>query len=260
MPVDYHPRERGLFSVGVGSLLNKALKASAHIVVCDDEPDIRETVAEYLENNGFVVTPANAGPALREVINNQDVDVVILDIRMPGEDGLSLARFLREHSDVAIIMLTGSADIIDRVVGLEIGADDYIAKPVDLRELLARVKAVLRRTSARKRNAEKAGIQAHQPVQFGSCVLDLDKHKLFNADGIEIAITPMEFRLLKVFAEHRGRILNRDQLLELSHDRRWDPFDRSIDIRISRLRKKIETNPSKPEVIKTIRGVGYVYS
>lgn len=240
--------------------MSKALKASTHIVVCDDEPDIRDTVAEYLENNGYVVTPVDGGPGLREVVAKQHIDIVILDIRMPGEDGLSLARYLREHSDIAIIMLTGSADIIDRVVGLEVGADDYVAKPVDLRELLARVKAVLRRTAGKARTAENAGSQDCQPIRFGSCLLDLEAHKLFNADGIEIAITPMEFRLLKVFSEHRGRILNRDQLLELAHDRGWDPFDRSIDIRISRLRKKIESDPSKPEVIKTIRGVGYLYS
>ncbi|TIX07471.1 MAG: response regulator transcription factor [Mesorhizobium sp.] len=232
----------------------------AHVVVCDDEPDIRDTVAEYLEHHGYAVTTANAGPALRELINSQNVDVVILDIRMPGEDGLSLARYLREHSDVAIIMLTGSAEIVDRVVGLEIGADDYVAKPVDLRELLARVKAVLRRTSASERAAEKASTPDPHHVQFGKCRFDPDEHKLYNAEGVEIAITAMEFRLLKVFSEHRGRVLNRDQLLELAHDRGWDPFDRSIDIRVSRLRKKIEVDPSKPEVIRTIRGMGYLYS
>ncbi|MBZ9942189.1 response regulator [Mesorhizobium sp. BR1-1-13] len=231
----------------------------AHIVVCDDEPDIRDTVAEYLEHHGYAVTPANAGPALRELIDNQHVDVVILDIRMPGEDGLSLARYLREHSDVAIIMLTGSAEIVDRIVGLEIGADDYIAKPVDLRELLARVKAVLRRTSTSESAAKKPSSPGHQ-VQFGKCRFDPDARKLYNAEGVEIAITAMEFRLLKVFNEHRGRVLNRDQLLELAHDRAWDPFDRSIDIRVSRLRKKIEVDPSKPEVIRTIRGMGYLYS
>lgn len=240
--------------------LDKTSTAKAHIVVCDDEPDIRATVAEYLERNGYDVTPADGGPALREIVGAQQVDVVILDIRMPGEDGLSLARYLREHSDLAIIMLTGSAGVIDRVVGLEIGADDYIAKPVDLRELLARIKAVLRRTSRQERAIQASESRARQVAQFGTCRFDLDAHKLFDAEGREIAITPMEFRLLKVFAEHRGRILNRDQLLELAHDRGWDPFDRSIDIRISRLRKKIETDPSKPEVIRTIRGVGYLYS
>lgn len=234
--------------------------AEAHIVVCDDEPGIRETVAEYLEGQGYAVTPADAGPALRQLMGARKVDAVILDIRMPGEDGLSLARYLREHSDVAIIMLTGSSEIIDRVIGLEIGADDYVAKPVDLRELLARVKAVLRRTAGRKRTGQKTEIQVQRFVPFGNCRFFPDAHKLFSADGAEIAITPMEFQLLKVFAEHRGRVLNRDQLLELAHDQGWEPFDRSIDIRVSRLRKKIEADASKPEVIKTVRGVGYVHS
>jgi len=233
---------------------------AAHIVVCDDEPDIRDVVAEYLERNGYAVTPVDGGPALRELANARHIDAIILDIRMPGEDGLSLARYLRERSDVAIIMLTGSADTIDRVVGLEMGADDYVAKPVDLRELLARLKAVLRRTSGRVRSDEAAGTSGTQMIKFGRCSFDREAHKLFDEDGIEIAITAMEFQLLKVFADHRGRVLNRDQLLELAHDRGWDPFDRSIDIRISRLRKKIEVDPSKPEVIRTIRGIGYLYS
>ena len=179
---------------------------------------------------------------------------------MPGEDGLSLARYMRERSGVAIIMLTGSADVIDRVVGLEIGADDYVAKPVDLRELLARVKAVLRRTATVEKVTEEDGPRISQTVPFGNCTLNLDACKLFDRDGVEIAITAMEFSLLRVFATHRGRILNRDQLLELAHDRGWDPYDRSIDIRISRLRKKIEADPSKPQVLKTVRGVGYIFS
>ena len=233
------------------------MKPNAHIVVCDDEPDVRETVAEYLRGKDFSVTAVDGGVALRAIIARQHVDVVILDLRMPGEDGLSLARHLRERSGVAIIMLTGSTEVIDRVVGLEVGADDYVAKPVDLRELLARVKAVLRRTSGRELSTGATGVSK---VEFGRCVLDLETHKLFGSNGAEIAITPMEFSLLKAFAGHRGRILNRDQLLELAHDRSSDPFDRSIDIRISRLRKKIERNPSKPEVIRTIRGVGYLFS
>jgi two-component system phosphate regulon response regulator OmpR len=239
--------------------VNEVSASSAHIVVCDDEADIRDTLSEYLGDKGYTVTPANAGPALRALMDSQPVDIVILDIRMPGEDGLSLARYLREHFNIAIIMLTGSSEIIDRVIGLEIGADDYIAKPVDLRELLARVKAVLRRTSVRGRIGQQADAQ-DQSVPFGNCRFFPEAHKLFNPDGAEIAITPMEFQLLKVFAEHRGRVLNRDQLLELAHDQGWEPFDRSIDIRVSRLRKKIEADASKPEVIKTVRGVGYVYS
>ncbi|MDW6022485.1 response regulator transcription factor [Mesorhizobium sp. BAC0120] len=237
---------------------NTALTAIAHIVVCDDEPDIRDTVSEYLQGKGYAVTTADGGLALRRIVDSEHVDVVILDIKMPGEDGLSLARYLHEHSKVAIIMLTGSAEVVDRVVGLEIGADDYVGKPVDLRELLARVKAVLRRTSGQ--SAPWGEVTPGRSLQFGTCRFFPETHKLYNAQGEEVAITPMESQLLTVFAEHRGRILNRDQLLELAHDRGWEPFDRSIDIRISRLRKKIEPNATKPEVIKTVRGVGYVYS
>jgi two-component system phosphate regulon response regulator OmpR len=236
-------------------MLNEALITTARIVVVDDEPDIRATVSEYLESKGFTVMQAAGGGPLREIMEKEEVDVVILDLRMPGEDGLSLARYLREHCSVAIIMLTGSSEIIDRIIGLEVGADDYVAKPVDLRELLARVKAVLRRTATRipERRAEAA-------VQFGSCQFFPDAQKLVDAEGNEISITPMEAQLLKVFGENRGRTLNRDQLLELAHDRGWEPFDRSIDIRISRLRKKIETDATKPAVIRTVRGVGYIFA
>ncbi len=231
-----------------------------HIVVCDDEPDIRDTVREYLELQGYRVSPVDGGPALRELVDKEQVDVVILDIMMPGEDGLSLARFLRERGDTAIIMLTASGETVDRIIGLEMGADDYLAKPVDLRELLARIKAVLRRTTAPAQSAGPASSNSESVVHFGTCVLDIDQHKLFAGDGEEISITAMEFNLLKVFADHSGRVLNRDQLLEMAHDRDWDPFDRSIDIRISRLRKKIEQDPAKPQIIKTVRGVGYIFS
>jgi DNA-binding response OmpR family regulator len=259
MSVDLLPTSKRL-NLGDIRLSKEAVTPLAQIIVCDDEPDIRDTVSEYLENNKYAVTTAAGGRALRELITTRQFDVVILDVRMPGEDGLSLARYLREHSDVAIIMLTGSAETIDRVVGLEMGADDYVAKPVDLRELLARIKAVLRRTAGRKRTGEAVERAADQSLDFGECRFFPETQKLFNAAGVEIAITAMESQLLKVFAQHRGRILNRDQLLELAHDRGWEPFDRSIDIRISRLRKKIEPDASKPEVIRTVRGVGYIYS
>ncbi|MEX0345407.1 MAG: response regulator [Rhizobiaceae bacterium] len=235
------------------------MASNGHIVVCDDEPDIRDTVGEYLERQGFKVTQADGGEALRDLAENAVFDAVVLDISMPGEDGLSLARFLRERGGVGIIMLTASGETVDRIVGLEMGADDYLAKPVDLRELLARVKAVLRRMSNQS-DAKSAGGSGGGVVEFGECKLDLDGYKLLGSDGAEIAITAMEFSLLKVFAEHPGRVLNRDQILEMAHDRGWDPFDRSIDIRISRLRKKIEADPSKPQIIKTVRGVGYIFS
>ena len=227
------------------------------IIVCDDERDIRETLQEYLCLRGFAVTCACNGQELRDIVDDVDPHVVLLDINMPGEDGLSLARFLSERGGTAIMMLTASGDVVDRIVGLEMGADDYLAKPVDLRELQARIKAVLRRG---RLSGQVAKVDdGAEVVQFGRCRLDLSSHNLIDEQGEVVAITAMEFALLKVFAQNAGRVLNRDQLLEQAHDRDWDPYDRSIDIRISRLRKKIEANPSKPEVIRTVRGIGYVF-
>jgi len=238
--------------------MNPTMSEKPHILVVDDEADIRETVEDYLKLHGFDVTTADGGEALRKVVEAQAPDLVLLDIRMPGEDGLSLARFLRERGDIGIIMLTAAGEVIDKIVGLEIGADDYMPKPFDLRELLARIKSVLRRLD---KSVAWAGVDGKAPkrVRFGAHTLDLDAHKLFDADGQEVSITSMEFDLLKVFVEHPDRVLNRDQLLEMAHNRGWEPFDRSIDIRITRLRKKVEPDPSKPQVIKTVRGAGYMF-
>lgn len=227
------------------------------VIICDDEQDIRDTLQEYLCLRGFEVRCARDGKELREIVDLFDPHVVLLDINMPGEDGLSLARFLSARGGTAIMMLTAAADVVDRVVGLEMGADDYLSKPVDLRELQARIKAVLRR--GRRAAAGSETRDSGELVQFGRCKLDLASHNLIGENGEAIGITAMEFSLLKVFAQNAGRVLNRDQLLEQAHDRDWDPYDRSIDIRISRLRKKIELNPSKPTVIKTVRGIGYVF-
>ncbi len=235
-----------------------ALSESTHIVVVDDEPDIRETLREYLDLHGFRVSTADGGVALREIVDRDSVDLVVLDISMPGEDGLSLARFLREHTSVAIVMLTAAGEVVDRIVGLEMGADDYVAKPPDLRELLARIKAVLRRTGGRG-NSPGGAPATDGRLRFGDCRLDLDTHKLFDGEGNEVAITSMEYDLLKAFADHPRRVLSRDQLLEMAHGRGWEPFDRSIDIRVARIRRKIERDPSKPQVIRTVRGAGYMY-
>ena len=228
-----------------------------HVVVVDDERDIRETVAEYLDMNGYKVSKADGGPALRKLAEQDRIDLAILDVTMPGEDGLSLARWLREHSGPGVIMLTARDSVVDRVVGIEMGADDYVTKPFDLRELLARVKAVLRRVG---RAAASATAADHRTVRFGACRLDLDAHKLFGPDDGEIPLTAMEFDLLRAFAERPNRVLTRDQLLDLAHNRDFEPFDRSIDIRIARIRRKIETDPAKPAVIKTVRGAGYLFS
>ena len=231
-----------------------------HILVVDDEPEIRDMLQEYLTLRGFVVSTAEDGAALRRAIAEQRIDVVLLDISMPGEDGLSLARVLRDHTSIGIIMLTAAGEVVDRVVGLEVGADDYLAKPVDLRELLARIKAVVRRLHGPRDAEPKDPVRPPDEVPFGNCRLNLDSHKLFDAEGREIPLTSMEYDLLKAFAEHPNRVLSRDQLLDMAHHRSWEPFDRSIDIRIVRIRRKIEEDPTKPQVIKTVRGAGYIYS
>jgi len=231
-----------------------------HIVVVDDEEDIRDTLREYLEQNGFRVTTLDGGAALRAFVETEEAfDIAILDITMPGEDGLSLTRFLRERTKVGIVMVTASGTTVDRIVGIEMGADDYLAKPVDLRELLARIKAVLRRISGKVTAAAEDEAE-HRIVGFGPCQLDLDAHKLYDEDGKEMPLTAMEFDLLKAFAERPNRVLSRDQLLELAHNRGWEPFDRSIDIRIARIRRKVERDPGKPQVIKTVRGAGYIFA
>jgi len=228
------------------------------ILVCDDEPHLREMVAEYLSERGYDVAEAPNAAEMKQLLGKLQPALIILDVNMPGTDGLTALRDLRATSTVPVIMLTAASEVIDRIVGLEMGADDYVGKPVDLRELEARIKAALRRqTFADADQVEKT--RQTGTVPFGPCRLDLDGAKLFGADGNEIAITAMEFSLLRVFAENRGRVLNRDQLLEQAHDKGWEPYDRSIDLRISRLRRKIEPNPTKPESIRTVRGIGYVF-
>jgi len=230
---------------------------NAHILVCDDENDVREMLKEYLEKRGFKVSEAGNGVELRDVLEKEEIDLILLDINMPGEDGLSILRSVRAEKDICVVMLTAAGEVVDRIIGLEMGADDYLGKPVDLRELEARVKAVLRRRESSKMTSAKS--TNSKTAAFGDCRLDLEAAKLFGGDGLEIAITAMEFSLLKVFAENPKRVLNRDQILEQAHDRGWDPFDRSVDIRISRIRRKIEPIPEKPQIIKTIRGIGYLY-
>jgi len=233
------------------------------LLVVDDEPELRGLLAEYFGRQGFVVKTAEHAAQARALIGQARPALALLDVNMPGENGLALARWLREaHPEVAIMMLTTAGESVDRIVGLELGADDYLPKPFELRELLARVRAVLRRTqasTAATAAAPSAPAPATQQVRFGERVLDLDQRKLFAADGSEIEITAAEFDLLALFASHPNRPLNRDQIMEQAHNRGWDVFDRSIDLRVMRLRRKIERNPDKPELIKTVRNVGYVF-
>jgi DNA-binding response OmpR family regulator len=228
------------------------------IVVVDDEAAAREMIGDYLGMHGFEVTLCDGGRALRAELARGVPELVVLDLNMPEEDGLSLIRLLKTGQDVPVIMLTATASPIDRVVGLELGADDYLAKPCELRELLARVRSVLRRS----RRTEPAGPQAERAkgVRFGTKWLDLDARILRDGEGIEHPLTASEFSLLKAFAENPQRVLSRERLLDLANARDPDAFDRAIDVRITRIRKKIEPEPDKPRIIRTVRGAGYVFS
>ena len=229
--------------------------------VVDDEPELRSLLSEYFERHQFTVRTAEDALSARALVAEAVPDVAILDINMPGENGLSLARWLREtHPGIGLVMLTTAGDSVDRIVGLELGADDYLPKPFEVRELLARVRALVRRLRSEV-TAEAAGVTvlATKRVRFGQCALDLDSRQLFSHDGVDIPVTASEFELLALFASHPNRPLNRDQIMEQAHNRGWDVFDRSIDLRVMRLRRKVERNPDKPEVIKTVRNVGYVF-
>lgn len=234
------------------------MSSNGCVLIVEDDPGIRVMVAEYLGDQGYEVHQADSGSAMREAIERTPPDVVLLDVRLPGEDGLTLARYLRERYDVGIIMVTAAGDVVDRVVGLEVGADDYVTKPFDPRELLARLKSVMRRLHAPTASASTARVTAPR-VPVGRCFLDVASHRLLDVSGQEVPITTMEFELLKVFTEHPDKVLTRDQILTLTHNREWEPFDRSIDIRIARLRRKVESNPEEPRAIRTVRGAGYMF-
>ena len=233
------------------------------VLVVDDDPSVSEMLVEYLSGHRYDVRSAGSGTAMREEIERDLPDIVLLDIRLPGEDGLTLARYLRERYDVGIIMVTASGDVIDRVVGLEVGADDYIAKPFDPRELLARVKSVLRRMQAKPQGEAAAPAAADSTVKrvrVGRCWLELEPRRLFEDSGDEVAMTAMEYDLLRVFVSNPNRVLSRDQLLMHTRNREWEPFDRSIDIRIGRLRRKVERDPAaEPKTIRTVRNAGYMF-
>jgi two-component system, OmpR family, response regulator len=230
--------------------------AATRVLVVDDDPAIRNLLAEYLGAHGYEVALAASGVAMRAEMERASPAVVLLDIGLPGEDGLTLARYLRERHQVGIIMVTGAGDVVDRVAGLEVGADDYIAKPFDPRELRARLKSVLRRLEGKSTPREAT---ARLRVSIGRCFLDMKARSLADAKGREIPITSMEFDLLKALIEHPNQVLSRDQLLTMTRNREWEPFDRSIDIRITRLRRKLEEDPAHPRAIKTVRGAGYMF-
>jgi len=227
----------------------------ATILIVDDEPDVREVLEEYFVAHGYAALGAESAAAAKTLAAKQAIDLALVDVNMPGEDGLSLARHLRErYAKIAIVMLTSAGTVVDRIVGLEMGADDYVPKPFDPRELAARVKSVLRRTSA----AARAELGAAR-VRIGRCVLDIAAHRLTDEKGEEVAMSPLEYDLLKALAEHPNRALSREHILNLHQHRDWDPFDRSVDLRIMRLRKKIEPDPEHPKFIRTVRNEGYIF-
>ncbi len=239
-------------------------QSQQHIFVVDDEAPAREMVGDYLKMHGFNVTLCDGGKSLRSSIETATPDLVVLDLNMPEEDGLSIIRDLKSKTNVPVIMLTATASPIDRVVGLELGADDYIAKPCELRELMARIRSVLRRSApaqaaAATGNAAKADADK-ELVRFGTKWLDLNAQALRDDEGNEHPLTASEFGLLKVFAANPKRVLSRERLLELANARDAEAFDRAVDLRIMRIRRKIEPDPSKPTVIRTVRGGGYLFS
>ena len=240
------------------------MNQTQHIAVVDDEQPAREMVGDYLRMHGFSVSLCDGGATLRQLIAQKMPDLIVLDLNMPEEDGLSVIRDLKQRSSVPVIMLTATASAIDRVVGLELGADDYLAKPCELRELLARIRSVLRRSSAAQPAAHPAADAAAVPatarVRFGTKWLDHDARALRDDEGNEHPLTASEYGLLKVFAANPKRVLSRERLLELANARDAEAFDRAIDLRIMRIRRKIEPDPTHPSVIRTIRGGGYLFS
>jgi len=231
--------------------------SDAHIIVVDDEPDVRELLCEYLEGQGYRVSEAADAAAFRSMIEDEEPDLVLLDVNMPGEDGFSLAKFIHANSDMGVLMVTANVDVFDRIVGLEVGADDYITKPFVLEEVAARVRSVLLRIE-RQKAAKNGGAQTSQ-MQLGRYMLDESQKQLVSEGGDVIRLGEAELSLLRAFQAHPNEVLSRGQLLELTGDTEADNFDRAIDVRITRLRRKIEEDPAKPQVIKTIRGAGYKY-
>jgi two-component system OmpR family response regulator len=235
---------------------------TARLVVVDDEAEIRAMVADYLGKNGFAVRRCASGKELDTALASGPADLVVLDVSMPGEDGISIARRLRASTKTSIIMLTGSDDVVDRIVGLEVGADDYLTKPFDLRELRARIRAVLRRGGVVVQE-NGHGVQANgtpcKLASFGKVALDLERHCLVDCGGETRRLTASEFDMLSIFAANPNRVISRERLLDTAGVGDGEPFDRAIDIRIARIRKKIENDPATPQVIKTVRGAGYIY-
>ena len=233
------------------------MDAIPHILVVDDQRDIRAPLGRYLERQGLRVSLAASAAEARDLLKRNAVDLVILDIMMPGEDGLSLCRHLRESANMPVILLTAMAEDADRIIGLEVGADDYVVKPFNPRELLARIKAVLRRATTLPRSRQAP---EEQRLVFDRWTFDVGRREVVGADGVAVPLSAAEFRLLSALVQRPRMVLTRDQLIDITSGRDAQPFDRSIDNQISRLRKKLESDPRNPTIVKTVWGGGYVFS
>ena len=235
------------------------MNPAIHIAVLDDEADITQLLATYLQSHGYRVSQVQHGRALMQMMAADQPALVLLDLGLPGEDGFAIARQLREHWQCGLVIVTGRGDAVDKVVGLEVGADDYVTKPFDLRELVARIKAVLRRTSVA---VAPIAVDATEPTRstyrFAGWSLDTAARRLVGSEGAEVPLTSGEFDLLTAFLRHAGRVLSRDFLLEQTRGREAAPFDRTIDVQVGRLRKKLEVDVEGPQIIKSVRGAGYI--
>ena len=235
--------------------IKDAMETQSHLLVVDDDREIRALVGEYLKKNGYRVSLAADGRQMGTVLEESRIDLVVLDLMLPGKDGLSLCRDLRARSNVPVLMLTAKSEPFDRVVGLEMGADDYLVKPFEPRELLARIRSVLRRTQALPTHLAP---QPTRRYRFAGWLLDVGAHQLISPQAVVVTLSGAEFRLLQVFLAHPNRVLTRDQLMDLLQGRDADHFDRSIDLRVSRLRQKLGDDARAPTLIKTLRNEGYI--
>ena len=232
-------------------------QGSPHILVVDDHSEIRDLLKRFLEQHGMRVSCARDGKEMKRLLDEREFDLLVLDLMMPGEDGLTLCRELRVKSRLPIIMLTAMGEETDRIIGLEMGADDYLSKPFNPRELLARIKAVMRRTQAEIQPVPEA---LTRDLRFDRWLLDINRRELVDEEGVGLSLSTAEFDLLRVFLERPQRVLSRDQLLDLARGREAVAFDRAIDTLVSRLRRKLERDPKNPELIKTIWGGGYLFA
>jgi two-component system OmpR family response regulator len=234
-----------------------ATQSRPHVLVVDDDAEICTLLVRYLGGNGFQVSSAGSGAELRSSIREQQIDLILLDLGLPDEDGLSLLRSIQPEWRGPVIVVSGRGESVERVIGLELGADDYVSKPFDLRELLARVRSVLRRARPEPPPTTEVG---NRGLEFNGLVLEPAARRLLDRDGQEVTLTSGEFDLLQVLVERPNQVLSRDQLMNAIHGHNAGPFDRAIDVQVGRLRRKIEIDPAQPQLIKSVRGAGYLFA